>query len=103
MGLHCLKLISNYLINEKQRTRINNSYSSWEDILFRVPQGSIWSPSLFSIFLSDLFLVIDDIDFPAMPMITTFTVKVRALISSFFHCNILLREFFSKTKPNRVK
>ena len=62
MGLHCLKLIRNYLTNCKQRSRIKNSSSSWEDILFGVPQGSIWSASLFSIFLGDLFLVIDDID-----------------------------------------
>ena len=62
-SLSALKVISNYLTNRKQRTRINNSYSSWKDILLRVPQGSILDPILLSIFLSDLFLLIDDIDF----------------------------------------
>ena len=31
-------------------TKINQSYSSWEDILFGVPQASILSPILFNIF-----------------------------------------------------
>ena len=33
--LSALKLISNYLTDRKKRTKINNLYNSWEDILFR--------------------------------------------------------------------
>ena len=61
-NLTALNLIFNYLTKRKQRTKINHSYSAWEDILFRVPQGSILGPILFNIFLSDLFLIVDDID-----------------------------------------
>ena len=57
-NLTALDLIHNYFTKRKQRTKINHSYCSWEDILFGVPQGAI----LFNIFLSDLFLVVDDID-----------------------------------------
>ena len=51
-----------YLAKWKQRTKINQSYSSWEDILFGVTQGSILGPVFFNIFLSDLFLIFDDVD-----------------------------------------
>ena len=43
-------LIHNYLTKRKQRTKINHSHSSWEDILFGVPQGSILDP-IFQFFL----------------------------------------------------
>ena len=61
-NLTALNLIHNYFTKRKQRTKINHSYSSWEDIHFVVPQGSILGPILFNVFLSDLFLIVDNVD-----------------------------------------
>ena len=39
VSLPVLKLVQSYLSNRKQRTKINSEFSSWEEILFGVPQG----------------------------------------------------------------
>ena len=50
-----LKQMENYLTGRFQRTKVNNSCSSWSEIIAGVPQGSILRPLLFNIFLN-LFL-----------------------------------------------
>ena len=56
-----LKILSSYLSNRKQRVQLGNVYSSWHDIITGVPQGSILG-LLFNIFLSDLFLFLNEVD-----------------------------------------
>ena len=56
-SLPALRLINDYLSNRKQRTKIDNTYITWLDILFGVPQHSILGSVLFTVFLADFFLL----------------------------------------------
>ena len=39
--LALLNILKDYLTNRKQKAKVNSFYSSWENILSGVPQGSI--------------------------------------------------------------
>ena len=60
--MKALRFINNYLRQRKQRTKISDTYSSWDEILYGVPQGSILGPLLFNIDLCDLSVIIDQHD-----------------------------------------
>ena len=57
------QVFSNYFVERKKMTKINQASSSWDKILFGISQGSIVGTILFNIVLINLFLVVQDIDF----------------------------------------
>ena len=87
-GFHIdtLKLVHDHLSNRKQRVKVNDAYSSWKDIFYGVPQGSILGPLLFNIHLCDLFYFLEDLDIASYADDTTiYTVSEKKKSHSLEH------------------
>ena len=71
LRLHSLRLIYSYLVGRKQRVKIVKECSTWQEILFGVPQGSILGLLLLNIHMCDLFFVVKSIDIASYAYNTT--------------------------------
>ena len=53
-----LKILHSYLSKRWYRTKVNRSFSSWEELFKGVPQGSALIPILFNLYLNYLFFIL---------------------------------------------
>ena len=58
-----LKVINDFRNDAKQRTKISSNFTSWSNIVYGIPHGSILRPILFHIYINDLFLFTNDLEF----------------------------------------
>ena len=52
---NALKLVYCYLTNRGQRIKVGSAYSTFQNILTGIPQGSVLGPLLFNIFMNGMF------------------------------------------------
>lgn len=48
-------LLKDYLSDRSQRVKVGSAFSNWERVKQGIPRGSVLEPTLFNIFINDLF------------------------------------------------
>ena len=95
-----LKFIYSYLKGRKQRTKINSSCSSFAEILFGVPQGSILWPLLFNVYICDLYYDIDNLELASFADDNTPYSCLSEMISALGQLNGGIHKIFDWFKKN---
>ena len=107
-GKEALNFICNYLYNRNQRTKVKSKYSTWREIKYGFPQGSILGPLLFNIFLNDIFLFVENTNITNYADNNTHYAiesSIEKLIESLEHDTTLLLNWLqaNEMKPNNDK
>ena len=96
-------MVNDYLLNRKIRIKVGSSHSTWEDILFGVPQGSVLGPLLFTIFLCDLFVILQNNYFTSYADGTISYVVGNSPEAVLSELNDIVEKFFAWFDNNQMK
>ena len=94
--------------NRWHRTKVNKQFSSWQELIQGVPQGSVLGPLLFNIYLNDLFYLAESTNVSNFADDTTFYAcdnELNSLIDRLEHDSYLAIEWFENNsmKLNKGK
>ena len=102
------KVLHSYLSKQWHRTKVNTSFSSWEELIKDVPQGSVLAPILFNLYLKLVSAISDEV-FIFNQMIALqklwkmFFISFKKLFSFLRHSSFCIFVFpsFSQCQPLR--
>ena len=98
-----LRLIYIYLVGRKQRVKIDKEYSTWQEILFGVPQDSILDPLFFNIHMSHLFFIAESIDIASYADDTTPYVYLEDMDLIIEKLEVKANDIFQCFNENAMK
>ena len=98
-----LKVMYSYLTDRKHRTKVNNSYSDFIDLLLGVPKGSILGPLLFNIYISDLFFFVEEDNVTSYDNDTTPCSNGKNVVTVLENIETRGKEVFSWFSMNYLK
>ena len=103
LSLLALKMIQDYLLNQKQRTKVGSVYSTWDNIISGVAQSTILGPLMFKIFLCDLFLEHKDCCFTNYADATTPYVVANNTAEEIENLIVITQKLFTWFASNQMK
>ena len=104
-----LRLVQSYLSNRNQgsqihsETNINSEFSLWEEMLLGVPQGSMFGPLLFNIFLYDWFFIMNAVQFASYADDNTPFFVGEDLNNAILKLKNASKTFFKWVNDNQMK
>ena len=103
-----LRYMKSYLMNRKQRVRVNKIFSEWERMTTGVPQRSTLRPLLLDIFLSNRFFLFQTPPWVTLLMTIHFTLleiiwkSLRMFTQQFWYSKSLILQKFRGAEGKKI-
>ena len=93
----------NYLTDRKHRTKVNDHFSDFIDLLLGVPQGSILGPLLFNIYICDLLFFVEEDNATSYADDTTPYSNGKDVVTVLENIETKGKEVFNRFSMNYLK